>query len=91
MNMKTLVLVIIFSVLVGVTIFFVTGNKNSAIKNIVTKDQNLQNNTQQSSPTPKPKITFPPLTKDSNLEEELEKITPEDFSESIKKLRENTN
>lgn len=88
MNFKTLILVIIFSVLVGIVIFFLTGNKNSAIQNIVTKGQNLQNISKESSPTPAPKITFPPLTKDSNLEEEIARLTPEDFSEDTKKLKE---
>lgn len=88
MNIKTLILVIIFSILVGVVIFFFTGNKDSAIKNIVTKGQNLQNISKASSPTPAPKIIFPPLTRDSNLREEIDKLTPADFSEDIQNLKE---
>lgn len=80
-NLKILI-VFIVSVFVGLIIFKLTDNKIPHKQQIVTN----KNKALDITPTPKP--TLPPLNVNSNLEEELEKLTPKDFSEDFKKLRE---
>lgn len=83
MNSKTLILVIILSVLIGIVIFLLTsfpfGGKASLL------NVSVSNSNATVSPTPEP--TLPPLTPDSNLSEELNKITPPDFEEEFENLR----
>lgn len=81
MKLKTIFLVIIFSVLIGLAIVWF-GNKNSYVRQIVTPlNQNIL------IMTPSPVLTLLPLDQNSSLEDEINNLTPEDFSEDFKNLR----
>ncbi|MBI2022399.1 hypothetical protein HYS97_00925 [Candidatus Daviesbacteria bacterium] len=82
MSFKSLVLVIIFSALIGVVIFLLIGKGDGKII------QPLTNSSQASKPeVPTPKPTLPPLDENSNLEQEINKLDPPNFSEDIENLR----
>lgn len=82
MNKKILILVIL-AVLLGVFLLFKSNLSSSKIS------PNLQSgNVLIPTPTPTPTPTPPVFDKNSNLEEEIEKLTPEDFSEDFKLLKE---
>lgn len=81
--MKRLIIIVLISILIGSIIFKLTDNKTSHVGQIVTKQESSN-----ISPTSSPKPTLPPLNENSNLEEEINKLTPPDFSESINKLKE---
>ena len=84
--MKSTVFVLVFliiCVLIGIFIYITTQNKSISSP--------LANKIFQQKPkgevTPSPKPTLPPLDKNSNLEEEINKLTPENFSESFNNLK----
>lgn len=79
MNKKILILVIL-SVLLGVFLLFKSNLSSSKIS------PNLQSGNVL-IPTPTPTPTPPVFDKNSNLEEEIEKLTPEDFSDDFKTLK----
>ena len=81
MNMKIIALVIIISILIGFGIFKLMDNKMPNTQQI---DTNYSTNIYPSQ-TPKPAL--PPIDASSNLEEEINKLTPQDFSEDYKNLR----
>lgn len=87
MRLKSLIIVIIVSILIGVGIFFFTNQPSSSLETPKKSFFSLSKPVQ--TPTPKP--TLPPLDENSNLTEELEKTTPPDFSEDIKHLKETLN
>ncbi len=84
MNLKTLILVIILSVLIGIMIFFFISlhSSNGSILSTALPSKRL-------TPTPEP--TLPPLTPNSNLSEELNKISVPNFEEDFKNLKEEVN
>ncbi|MBI2021598.1 hypothetical protein HYS93_01795 [Candidatus Daviesbacteria bacterium] len=82
MNIKSLTLLIAVSILIGFLIFKLTGNKFSQVEQIVTK-KIIRN--QISIPSPSP--TLKPLEQNSNLDEEINKLSPADFSEDFADLR----
>lgn len=84
MNFKIITLVIVFSVLIGFGIFKLTNNKTVHPDQVITKQQSSN-----LAPTPKP--TLEPIDQNSNLEEELDKLTPPDFSEDFESLKKSTN
>lgn len=87
MDKKTIILVIIFSALVGVTIFFISRlyqNQSSFAGN-----SSLSKILSTPSPTPKP--TLPPVDANTNLQEEIGKLTPPDFSSDYEKLKQQAN
>lgn len=96
MKMRTVVAVIILSVLIGIGIYFLT--RNSSSNNLFTnpvKKSSITNEAgasgEQSSswyPSTTPRPTPPPLDKNSNLSEEVEKLDPVDYSGDFKTLRE---
>lgn len=80
MNLKIIVLVILISVLIGFGIFKLTNNKTIHPDQVITKQQSSN-----LAPTPKP--TLEPIDQNSNLEQEIDKLTPEDFSEDFNQLK----
>ena len=82
--MKSLIIVSIIAILIGFTLFKLTKDKMVHVDQIVTK-KNISHNIPQ-TPTPSP--TLPPIDQSSNLDEEINKLTPQDFSEDFKKLKE---
>ncbi|MBI2011339.1 hypothetical protein HYS91_01090 [Candidatus Daviesbacteria bacterium] len=81
-NIKTISLVIIFSILIGVAIFFITNKNTPTISNI--KSFNFSQNidpSPSSSPTPEP------VDENTNLMEQLEKNIPEDFSQDFEEIK----
>lgn len=81
MNKKIISLVILFSILAGVVIFKLTFQKPPLVKNSFSS---LNQSTTTASPLPKAK----PIDQNSNLKEEIKKLTPENYSKDFKKLRE---
>ncbi len=89
MNSKTIILVIILSVIVGTGIFFadkIIKRKESPLIKTALNFSNVNNPTPTPSSTPKP--TLPPLTEKADLEEELNKLSPSDYSNEFKVLKE---
>lgn len=84
MNFKIITLVIVFSVLIGLGIFKLTNTKTVYPDQVIIRQQSSN-----LAPTPKP--TLPPIDQNSNLEEELDKLTPPDFSENFENLKKSTN
>ena len=80
-NLKTLILIIILLILVGVTLIFVSNFTHS--NNLTT--QQFTNQTVPLTPTPLPTLT--PINENSNLKEEIKKLTPEDFSKDFDNLK----
>lgn len=78
--MKSLIIVTLISVLIGFGIFKLINNKMVHPDQIVTKQESSN-----LAPTPKP--TLPPIDQNSNLEQEIDKLTPEDFSEDFNQLK----
>lgn len=89
MDTKTVILVIILGVIVGVGIFF--GQKmlsgNTQASNPFKVGGNLTQAKAQKTPSPKPVPTFPPLDSNSNLKDEAEKLDPPDFSQDYTSLK----
>lgn len=89
MGMKALITVIVISILIGAGIFLVDRQLNQtsglklpqAIQGMATQPLS------QLSPTPTPKPTPPPIGPDSSLEEEVDKLTPPDFSADFDQLQ----
>lgn len=86
---KTLFLVIILSVVIGTGIFLVDQilfrKSTPLIQSALTFSNFTKKPTPSPSPTPKP--TLPPLTENSNLEEELNILAPSDYQEDFKNLK----
>lgn len=86
---RGLTIVILLSILIGIGIFLVDRRLNQA--NNLQLPQAIQGisniGTSQLSTTPTPKPTPPPIGPDSNLEEELDRLTPADFSAEFEHLR----
>ncbi len=78
---KQIIIVVILSVVIGIGVYLYT--KESSITNPISKFTTSQTDTPTPSFTPTPL----PLNSTSNLEEELEKLTPRDFSEDFQNLR----
>lgn len=87
---KTIILVIFLSFLIGLTyILFSPNNKISNAKQFIFLKSLIQS--KNISPTPTPKPTPAPIKKDANLEEEVNKLTPKDYSEDFNTLRKEVN
>lgn len=89
MNTKTVLLVVIASITIGVVVFFVGQTVSQSSFKFPPNIQQItsQSTNQLFSPTPIPKPTPPPIGPDSNLEEEISKLTPPDFSADFEQLR----
>lgn len=74
---------LIICVIIGIFIYYTIENKSisSPIGN------KFFQQTPTAEPTPTLKPTLSPLDKNSNLEEEINKLIPEDFSESFNNLK----
>lgn len=85
--MKTLLLVIILSILIGALIFWFTRSSanNSSAPSISPITQITQNF--QSNPTSLPSPT-PFVNSATNLEDAAKNLTPKDFSSDFQKLKE---
>lgn len=87
MNLKNLVLVVIGGVLIGITLVWIvkwSNSKNITQSNIVRQDSREEKSEIfQSTPEP----TLPPINENSNLEEEINNLTPKDYSEEFKVFR----
>ncbi len=83
MDIKTIILVIILSALIGVGIF--------AAGNILDKNSQAPVQSQtQSAPKvslPSPKASESPINENTNLKEEIDKLNPPDFSQDYSKLK----
>lgn len=91
MNKKTVLLVIILSVLIGIGIFFVDRLLNNKEGGLIKSTQSISNLVSKPSPTPTPKPTLPPITSESNLQQEVDNLIPSDYAEEFKKLKEGVN
>ena len=89
MNSKTIVLLIILSVITGTGIFLLDQLINRKDSPLVKSAVSFANITTKPkvSPTPTPKPTLPPLTENSNLEEELNSLNPSDYSNEFQTLK----
>lgn len=89
--MKTVVIIVLVSILIGFGIFFLYHKPESwEIKS----PQNLTTKTSKKpipTTTPTPTQTPTPLNSESNLKEETENLTPRDFSTDFNSLKESTN
>jgi hypothetical protein len=85
---KNLILVVIGGVIIGLGIFFgekaLKGNSDIAV---VRHQKNVAESEYSSTPVPTSKPTPEPLNESSNLGEEINKLTPPDFSEDFKELK----
>ena len=87
MNYKTIALIITFSILIGFLIYWFTQDSNKK-KGIITVSPLVQSFITSPAPTPTP----PPfVNSSSNLEESAKSLAPKDFSDDIKKLKEEVN
>jgi hypothetical protein len=85
---KNLILVIVGGVVIGVGVFY--GEKTlrgSLGTNIVRHQENIAGSEINSIPTPTVKPAAEPLNENTNLGEEIERLTPPDFSEDFQKLK----
>ncbi|MBI2595865.1 hypothetical protein HYW46_03995 [Candidatus Daviesbacteria bacterium] len=83
MNFKKLVFIIIIAILIGfATLYgikiFSGGDRKLQIPQIIKQPS--------TSPTSTPKPTLPPIDQNSNLEGEMDKITPTDYSGDFSSL-----
>lgn len=90
MKFKTLILVILGGIVVGIGI--IAGEqllKPKGIQLINIVRHQINSLPSESTPTPKP--TLPPLDQNTNLEEEINNLIPPDFSEDFNNLRNSLN
>lgn len=90
MNSKTIILVVIFSMLVGFGIFF--GEKLLKNDSLVGGSSSGGNLAQKEpgqilTPPPTPKPTLPPIDSNSNLKEEIKKLELPDFSQDYVEIK----
>lgn len=94
MNLKTLILVIILAVLIGIIILIGfkfldnTPLASSILSQTPMTNFNDRNILSPPSIQPAHKPTLPPIGPDTNLKTEIDKLTPTDFSDDFKKLKE---
>lgn len=88
MSFKTIILVVLVSFFIGAIIFLLTFNKKFHVEQIVKLNPLTLNRSKNISPTPTPKPTAASIKEGANLEEEVNKLTPEDFSEDFNNLKE---
>ena len=86
-SLKTLILVIVASALIGAITFYFT--EPTQFNNVVNITKPIQNNATSSTAAPKP--TLPPLDSTSDLNTETIKTSPEDFSSDFQDLKNNLN
>ncbi len=91
MNIKTVILVIIISIIVGAAIFFVPKFLSQNPKSF--SSTSAKSNLQNSQPTPTPLPTPNPVTIDekSDLKDEINKLKIPDFSEDFSSLKKELN
>ncbi len=96
MKIRTIVAVIVISILIGFGIFYFSKGGSSSALSKTTATFNQQTTSTNSPPvdstnsyypssTPRP--THPPLDKSSDLEAEAEKLDPQDYSTDFENLR----
>lgn len=88
MNKKTIILVIILSILIGIGIFVVDRLLNNKGGSGLIKNATTISNVISKPPAPTPKPTLLPITPESNLTVEVDTLNPSDYSEEFKKLKE---
>lgn len=89
MNLKTLTFVVIISVIIGATIFWLTSNPPTTT--VTSSEPKEIPASIQTIPTPTPLPSQPPIDKNTNLEMEIDQQVSPDFSEDYKKLKEEVN
>lgn len=86
--LKNLILVIVGGVVIGLGIFFggqiIKGESKS---NVVRHRSDFSTNNLQPETTSTPKPTFEPLNESTDLVEEINNLTPPDFSEDFQNLK----
>lgn len=87
MNSKTIILVIILSIIIGTGIFLLDQVLNKKNSPLIQSAFTVTDITKKATPSPTPKPTLQPLTESSNLEEELNKLNPSDYQEEFKNLK----
>lgn len=83
---KNSIIVIGGSIIIGMVIFLVTTDLSTGQVKPAPIVQKLSQITQTPSPTPRP--TPSPLDSNANLSDEIDKLSPADFSSEFKILRE---
>jgi hypothetical protein len=90
MNVKTIILVIIISILIGGAIYWFALKPKAAA--ITTQPREVPKSTESMSiPSPSPLPSQPPIDKNSKLSTEIESQTSPDFSEDYKNLKDQVN
>lgn len=80
---KKIITVIILSLFIGTFIFLVIYYLSNKQENPLIKVTSIL----KSTPTPTPQPTLPPITENSNLNEEIKTLIPKDYSEEINGLK----
>lgn len=93
MDLKTIILVIILALFLGVAILFgISFVKGSPVSMIGTTFAGINEKVTPSiEPTPTPRPTLAPLSENANLEEEIKNLKTPDFSEDYQNLRNQIN
>lgn len=103
MNLKNILLVIIVSILIGVGIFYgmklLSPSQSSNISPLIKLNPFRKTETAPTAsadprvvyPSPTPKPSLEPINESSNLEEEINKLTPKNYSEDFTELKEEIN
>lgn len=90
-NLKLYIWVIIISIIIGIAVFFLTrGSDTVASPNApkeLPSDTSSSENDPGYYPSPSSKPTPPPLDENSNLEAEVEKLDPKDYSGDFENLK----
>lgn len=90
-NLKLYIWVIVVSIIIGIAIFFLTrGADTVASPNAareIPSDTSVSENDPGYYPSPSSKPTPPPLDANSNLEAEVEKLDPKDYSSDFENLK----
>lgn len=82
--LKKIIIVTIISIFLGVAYVYVS---NFSLPNTTFMSNQKTQNSPSSNPTPTPLPTLPPLDRSSNLIQENQDKTPEDFLQDFKKLK----
>lgn len=84
MSIKKIITIIVISIIAGFIIVKFSNNSSPLVRQNVT-GSNIPN-----PPSPSTEPTPPPIDTNSNLEEEIDKLEPKDYSEEFSNLRTET-
>jgi hypothetical protein len=87
MNFKSVLLVVILGLLIGVGIVVIGNITERRSSNNLSSSVKGENSTPP-EPSPIPVPSYPAITEKSNLGEEIKKLTPPDYAAEIKSLKE---